>query len=409
MSEVWFDTRLGEQLIGEEAVMQRLQEAGPGEVVPLQDLLLGDDFPIGGREFRKQPSAAWTCEDFVALGSATLELFESTGNERILRTRTLNRLQKLGIGPLLNTFIGTGKDFETMQDYNEAIGAAEVGYSTRGKFSNWTTADFVAYAASVEREVGGKPREEDYRQRARHDRDAPTVGVLYASFTGRINELNEHLGYCNVKSWDEDDYIDFGAKCIEVNGLAMFKHSTIAVLSARRRGPGYVAIMRKFGNWNNYRTQVVAEYEERTAASQQVRTEKLARYKALTESSGLPQEYSELPDDKLLFYAGRYLVALAVAPTIRSEQLGRVLRRRSSRSFVNSLLRVSNNPRLTAGHIEITASTLGVYDDLWPMDQYKEYLRVTPQDIAAVNERRNATRRKQWQQRHGTDTRKSAS
>ncbi|HEU4914056.1 MAG TPA: hypothetical protein VFT16_01430 [Candidatus Saccharimonadales bacterium] len=396
MQEVWFDTRLGEQLIGEDAALQRLQESSPGDVAPLQELLLSDDFPVATREFRKQVSSQWSREDFVALGSAMLNLFESTGYDCVITTRVLNRLQKLGIGPLLRTFIGKGKDFETMQDYRQAVGTNEVGYSTRGKFDSWTTSDYIRYAASLERQIGGKPRMPDYERRSREDRNAPTISVLTGFFTGGISELNEHLGYCNTKSWSADDYIDFGAKYVEVNGPDMFKHGGIMVLSGRRRGPGYAAIMRQFGTWKNYKSQVLAEHEERSMAAKEDRREKLARYQAMINNGQLPEDYSKLSDDQLLFCGARHLVARRVAPGISASNLQVAIQAKASRIFVRNLIRYSHLPNLTAGSIELEAALLGVYDDLWPTDRYKKYLRVSQHEIDVANARRNATKRDWW-------------
>ena len=39
MSEVWYDTRLGDLLVGEAAVEVRIEQTGPGDIVPLQEAI----------------------------------------------------------------------------------------------------------------------------------------------------------------------------------------------------------------------------------------------------------------------------------------------------------------------------------------------------------------------------------
>ena len=54
--------------------------------------------------------------------------------------------------------------------------------------------------------------------------------------------------------------------------------------------------------------------------------------------------------------------------------------------FVSHLLRA--NRKLTVADIEVEASVAGVHDDIWPMDSYKQHLRVTPEEIDAVRSRK---------------------
>ncbi len=387
MNEVALEAQLSELLPGKEDIVERLQD----EALP--NLLTADDFPTNGHNVAKQPGTEWTGAQYAALGAATLDLLERAGYERMINTRMLNRLYALGIAPLVRYFIGENRAFPTMQDYRATIGAAEVGYSTRGKFGSWTTSDYVAYAAVLEREVGGKPRAADYDRRSREDRNAPTISVLSGFFKGGVSELNEHLGYCNTKSWDQDDYVDFGAKYVEVNGAELLKHGGILVLSGQRRGPGYASIVRKFGSWDAYKTRVLAEYEERTQHTKQERAAKLSRYQTMLQAGALPAAYAKLSEDELLLYGGRHLVAQRAVPGAASYHRQNAAEAKSSQGFINALLRASQDNELTVGRIELEASVLGVYDDLWPMDQYKQFLRVTPEDIAEVNSRRNASHR----------------
>jgi hypothetical protein len=305
--------------------------------------------------------------------------------------KVLRRLYYLGLGPRPNDVFGPQKEFSTLRDFREEFGD-KVGYS-RGRFEAWTLKDFVNHAAAVERVVGGKPEFTDFERYARAHPGAPSRDIIQDRLAGGISELIEHLGYANARRWTEDDYLDFGVKFIEVNGKDLFGAAGIFALSAKRRGPGYGSIIRRFGLWDAYKDQVLQEYKERSSTLEQERAAKLARYRTMIGNQELPPEYGSLSDDQLLLYGGRFVLSVRVAPSMEVE------RRKSaaaatSHHYLKALLKAGAKHGLTAADVELEASILNVYDDLWPIDHHKTYLKVTPEEVTLAAARRAKAKRR---------------
>jgi hypothetical protein len=390
MAETWFDTRFGELLIGEAAYQGRVDGSFPGDIVPLGDLLLADEFPVDRHEFRSAAPAEWSKEDTIALGASTLRLLREVGHEGLLTKEILLRLYHLGVGFSPDQFIGTGKVFPSVQGYRNEVGDGR-GRSP-GQFQTWTTEDFVAHAAKVEAAAGGRPKKRDYIQFAAQNRDAPSIHIISRHVPGGISTLHEHLGYANTKTWTEDDFITFGGRFIEVNGLSFFSNLGIVALSAKGRGPGYASIIERFGTWNSYKEQVFSEYREQLAAREAERQAKLENYRALIAGGDLPAGYADLPDDVLLRYGAHYRVSLQLVPALKRGRRLHIIEY-TTPGFVKALIGCSKTI-LTAGDIELEASILDVYEDLWPMTQYKTHLKVTEEEITQTTGRRDEVRRR---------------
>jgi len=398
MNQVWSDTRLGETLVGEAVVVPSLEVSQPGDVLRLGQLLIVDEFTVARQE-HEGPSRKWTRDELITLGSTVVNLLEKSGTGRPITKKMLEGLYSLGIGPQPENYLGTGKMFPTVQDFRDEIGAGK-GYS-RGRFETWTTEDFVGYGARVEHAIGRKPNQLDYRRFAEDHPEAPSVHIITSRLRGGLSELNERLGYPNTKTWTEDDYIDFGVRFIEVNGSELFKHGAILALSARRRGPGYASILRKFDSWDHYKTLVMGEYEERTLVHEEERNSKLKCYRAMIDRQELPGEYAVLSDDQLLVYCARHALSLRVAPDMSRSRRRAAVEAKSTSKYVKALLDAPGTDSLAVGEVELEASILGVYDDLWPMDGYKGYIKVTREEIDDVLKRRRATVRR-WRNQSGS-------
>jgi hypothetical protein len=246
--------------------------------------------------------------------------------------------------------------------------------------------DYVAHARKVELAVGGKPRPEDYDTYAKSDPRAPRHYYMKL-VRGGIRNLNEQLGYPNLQTWDHDEYIDFGAKFVEVNGADLLTTTAFDVLHASGRGPGRRLIRKKFGGWETYKEKVLEAAAERSETLEMDRTAKLESYKKLIEKGALPEGFASLDEDELLHRAARHMlidkINKIVGECMPPGRHARALTVSTMRGFVFMLLRQGEGVGLTAGRIELEASLLGVYDDLWPADQYKTYLKVDSEQLSA--------------------------
>jgi hypothetical protein len=386
MSEIWFDVPTNTLLAGEsQEMMARIEEVDPGNVIPLHDLLTMDQLPLDTREITKQSPQNWSREDCIALGATTLELISHPAqSQRPSLTRDmLLRLHTLGLGPLPRSFIGTGRLFSTLDDYRAEIGAP-LTRKPHNRFAKWSTQDYIDYAARLEADLQRKPKEIDYERRAKEDPEAPSYPIIRQAVKGGLRMLHEHLGYVNTRTWDPEDYIEFGVKFITANGQELLSYTGINALSARKRGPGYTSIIETFGSWAHYRKQVFKEYGVQAIRHAQEHDQKIKEYTRLIKTGVLPPEYANLPEDKLLVYGGRHKLLVQLAHSMGADRRKSTAEVYSMQRFVSILLTAEESRNLTIGRIELEASILGIYDDLWPMDQYKEHLKVTPEEVANI-------------------------
>lgn len=380
MSKIYFDLRDGAMLIGDAAITPRLEQSGIGDVIPLAELLRAEEV---SREYARQSRGAWTNEDFLALGRVAFDLLRQLypGTGVTLENRDMERMYELGIGPDPAKMVGKKRGIKSYEDIRTEIGAPP-GYKPRGMFDDWTLADYVRYAAEVEAAVGGKPRPEDYDAYARRHRDKPPLHVV-KKIRGGIKSLNERIGYPNFQTWEPEEYVDFGVKFIEVNGLDLFTSTAFEVLHKRRRGPRYLLIRKKFDSWPSYKSLVLEAAAEQAEAQKFDREAKLQKYESLIEDGALPRGGKDLSERDLLVWGARHMLISALfGCKIRSAHRKAALSAKTNRTFVHALLEADATQSLHIGRIELEASIIGVYDDLWPMDQYKQYLRVSAEELA---------------------------
>ena len=117
---------------------------------------------------------------------------------------------------------------------------------------------------------------------------------------------------------------------------------------------------------------------------QQQELAKLGRYRRMAEQGSMPADFLTLPEDKLLKAGARYRVVQDCAP-----DLGAVKKQELSRTLPAYFIRRLRQARsgLTAGHIEMVADSLGVFDDIWQPDESVDHFYVTE---AVINDIRLA-------------------
>jgi hypothetical protein len=365
VTEIWFDTRAGDVLVGRAAAADRIDEAGP-DIVPLPELLTRKDFPYKYGDYERVPNREFTDEDFLAMGRWALSLVqERLGDRQPLSTAHISRLSALGLMPHL---VYVGQRFDSFSNFKRQIGSP-IRYD-RMQYANWSTADFVAYAQSRIDHLGHLPTMGDYQQWF-------TEGVgpsfrLIEDRLGGLKPLHDLLGYPDISRWEEDDFIDWGVRAMKAN-KGRLTLITATVLAHRRRGPSPWTIDRDCKSWSRFKQLVTQAYAE----EQSQQAEKLDWYAQLFAAGKLPEQLRLVHPNQLAAVVGRYRVICDCVPNLPparkiSLSLG------PSSGLIAGIRRYAS--AISPGYIEMIASSKGLYDDIWPLEEYKTYLRVSDEE-----------------------------
>jgi hypothetical protein len=374
-AEAWFDTRTGDILIGQAAAADRIDEAGP-VIRPFRDVLLDEPFQYGPHDFDKADTQGLDRDGLIRAAQWLINVVNSADTEpdQDISKELIRHAHWLGAGASYWMYceyrLGIANLSQEIQQ--------PVDYSPLDRFDGWTTQDFVRHASQVAATTPGRrPRAGDYKAYSKAHVGAPTLDNIQARGLN-ISDLNEHNGFPNVRQWEEEDYIRYGAKVVMINGEDMFKRDTIVVLAAKDRGPSYATTISRFDNWENYKAKVM----EHVATTRADTARKVSDYHHMIEDGQLPVAYAVLDEGSLLKTAGSHLL-------INSWQRSRLwdeTRKQRMASVGGSkhyivALRMSN-PLLTAPAIELEADRLGILDDIWPPEDPSVYLKVTAKEVA---------------------------
>jgi hypothetical protein len=379
MSEVWFDPETRE-ILEYPYTDERVRDNAV--VLPLGALLTTDQFPYEDGDFEKPNARRWKEEDALAIGkvaAAALENLEAGSVD----LEHLSRLTILGLSPSPRMY---RHFYATISGYRQAIGS-EKKYEPQ-KYRNWSTANFIQYAQSIEAEVGRMPKLDDYRERARQGR-GPSVKLIDRRI-GNFSTLHEYLGYPNLLAWETEDYISWGIQVMRANPDKDFSLYVLDILSKRNRGPSTNPIYQRFdGGWAEFRQRVTEEGKLQIEAEEQTRKNNLEICQALIRDGLLPVEVSELSEDDLLSLGGRHRVVQELAADLSGHQIQQVLAAPSAK-FITALRRY--RPNLTAGEIELAAISNDAFDDIWPTVSNIQFLHVDQAEIDALRRSQNHKR-----------------
>lgn len=381
MGEFWYDTRVGEMLVGDAAVSERLEQSGPGDIVPLAHLVTANPLEVRiltqNIKLDSPDSLIRTREDYIAYGHWILRLLEESDTSG-LKEDHLENLYFMNIGPL---FIGRFRShFQTLYNYKREIGSP-IGRS-RGQFSGWATAEFVAYAQQIAKQLGRKPHESDYDQ-AFNSGEGPSMTMLRLHF-GSKAELDEYLGYPDIRGWDEEDFIDWGVRALRANSESGLTRGVINALSRKNHGPSTSTVINRFGTLSGFQVKVEERLRQEDEDRQMTKLIKLERYRTMITNNTLPSSAANLSDDELLRVGAQRLIIERCAPDLNDSKKQH-LALGSARRLVSELSR--RYVRLTAGDIENEAVVAGIFDDIWQMDN-QEILRVDLPRRRAPNRQR---------------------
>jgi hypothetical protein len=373
VSEIWLDKQTGKLSIGRGAAGEYADYRSDYELdfpdeepqlAPLPELITAKelDFPTG--HFDMLDTSDYQRNDYVAYGHWILHMLEIDGQQRPLRIAHIRRVRKLGIGAAEHFLT----KFGGLIPFKREIGGKFE--NSTGLYRHWGLADFIEYARTVATELGRKPEESDYDAYAKEDEGPGSAVIAHRVGTAK---LNEYIGHPNIRSWDDDEFILWGAKALRANTEFGISRTVIDELSRLARGPSTFALAR-FGPLSKFQALVEEELERQDNEHRGARERKLKQYSELLEQGQVSSEYEYQPDD-LIAVGGRFLVVNECIPSASLATKQR-LSLTTSKLFIRAVLKTREAAKLTSAHIEAVAVMLDVFDDIWPIRENISHLHV---------------------------------
>lgn len=388
MERIWYDTHAGKLVVGETAVAGMHERLGNGGVVPLAELLQTPEFPFTARDFGRLDTRGWQREDYEATGRFVMQVLATHEDPRpVVTSRHLERLHKLGLGPEPCEYAyNPGSPFRSLPEFQMAIGSKAVVFV--GAFEEYNQDDFDRMTKQLIQRLGRLPKCEDFDEAAAARPGKFPSYQIIRTHTDGLRAIFDRLGYPDIRSWDDIDYLHWGVRVMEANDGKDITVTMCNVLAGRKRGPSDVTTAKYFTTWQNYKQEVRTRYDQQVTALHQ----KLERYRGMVQAGDLPGDYLQLDDEQLVYQAARYLLVKALNPKRPQASVQRIA---ESPSYMSQLRGSAEG--VTDGLIENTAVMLDVFDDIWPHTEYKQYLAVSDDEIAAAQERKilNNKRRRQ--------------
>lgn len=198
----------------------------------------------------------WTLQDYLQYGAwaAHLKAYATETELPVsLTTRDLSPLAREGFGPQESDIY---RVFGTSTNFKRATGAL-----TRrpGEYSDWGLAHYIDHANNLDAGIEGRPTTDDLTERAQH-KQGPSLRMVERDLGGFANLL-ERTGYINIKSWDTNDYITWGAEFALMNDGRTPSSVELDIMSSRGVGPSKRAICNQFEGMSEYRRLVADRIE----------------------------------------------------------------------------------------------------------------------------------------------------
>jgi hypothetical protein len=371
--EFFFDIQSGELLIGQLAVEVAI-EAGsnPMDIQSFPELLTQKERVIGPKHFSPMPYENWDSSDDVVVAEWLHNVVSQDDLGKTLSEEVITRAGYLSLVPRLNYF--KSRDGGLVGIYKKA---GLEGVRTRSLCDSWTTSNFVVYVNDLAKTLGRKPAYNDLLQAGRMAGNPSPQQINRHFKEGGLAKLFELAGYPNIKAWTESDYIAWGVKFMFANDGKVPTSRAMATLSATHRGPHYSSIYDNVGSMIEYQERVQEEYEIELKYGLFEKEEKLRLIEKETEDGSYPDSLAQKyqTEDEIIATHARYRLLKYLVPALEEKYLRQNAIIQRPNLFVLAIQRA--NTALTAGQIETSASILGIFDDIWPMNEHLRYLRVS--------------------------------
>lgn len=364
----YFDVMSGQLFIGAAVVDAHIEAGGnPADVHQLSALLMNKPLIEAGT-YGLLDVEDWTREDYLIYGRWLIDIVKPAGGD--ISANVIMQASRLGVGPTVKRFEAE-KRFGTLSKFYVELGNNP--HYTRGLFDDWSQSDYIDYASRVAESYGGKPTSEVFRQFS-FDFEGPSPQIIRAKF-GSIKSLLERIGYPNIESWDEADYVDWGVNLLLANDGKKLNRISLDYLSKMKRGPSARTIVNHFGYLSHYKKLVLDAYDIELARRNKHMQERLESIGSEIDDGTLPESlFWKVADvaDQIQRFA-QFKLARFLLPDLPQKVLVSIGSSNNA-SFISDIR--EQDPRLTGGQIETTAVNLGLFDDIWPFDDFMTRLKV---------------------------------
>jgi hypothetical protein len=370
--EIFFDITEGKLLVGSAAVESAVESGvHAADIRELAPLLTQEERVIGPDVFPSIQWQDWDKTNDVIAAKWLHNVISNYNPRKALSEEVVTRAGYMGLVPRIHYFKSRPGKLSGL--YREAD---LKGTRTRNLFDSWSTGDYVAYIHRLANELGDKPSFDDLRAAGLTAGNPQTDQINRHFNEGGLGALFELAGYPNVKAWSKQDYVDWGVRFTLANDGQLPDARSMALLSSRCRGPHYSSIYDNIGSLSDYRVTVSEEFKaeiERRAARQE---SQLYEIKSDIDAGNYPEFlYQEAKNEtEAVRTHARYRLIEYLLPDIQENSLlyfARIRRPERLIAFIKNA-----DPYLSTAEIEVAASTLDIFDDIWPLDDYMKFLKV---------------------------------
>ena len=381
--EYLFDLQNKQIVVGQYAVKNYLQNKPGSDLANLPALLvegLSPDYPKRQHYKKERGSKRWTKEECIEKGKFLVALLDEEEVE--LDLNILDVASQLGL-IASSSHLRSRWLFGSIDNFYQAIDLNKL--RKPGRFASWSRQDFVDYINQIAVELDGKPTKKDIWELIRSGLVGPSPRIIKNRF-GTFSKALEFAGFPNIPTWEKEDYINWGVQYMKANSGLTPTCRLIDYLSRLRRGPSATTVAKYFGSLRSYQAAIRPAYSKDQRESEAERAKKLSQIETDKESGNLPSVIFTVSDseDELLTRVAKYRVVAELLPKLEPKTklfiASRSLVNENGRGFVDLLMGAGKD--LTTGDIETTASYLGVFEDIWPMDEYMKTLRVPDNMLA---------------------------
>lgn len=328
----------------------------------MREAILSDEaIPPSGRNCREH-YGAWDRESLIEYGQWLCALLQLQPDKTTpLSLQQFENASKLGLGPSTKVLVRVLGGVRQLQQ--------ELGFHTPLEFRLWSRDDYVRKGKRLAIRLGHRPTRNDLLAAYGRKR-FPSERELRGRF-GSISNFHEFIGYPSVREWEEDDFLDWGIAFKRQNGpVKRIGKDALDFLSKAGRGPSDVTVIKKFGGLPKFDRRVTQEYWSRIDDEGAARAERLRKAGELVSGDdGLAIITDSLDTARYLQVVGQYRLAMTFAPVFRKSRILEAVQVSNPDIFARWLVESSSAPNMA--HVETTAASLDVFDDLWPMYRFQ--------------------------------------
>ncbi len=338
------------------------------QMIPLAEFVAKQVFPFNKGDYPLPERSMWSTEIVMKLGRKVVEDLAELNPPVALTKPIINHLYVLGIFPHSTYFLSEEGRFNGLTDYRSRIGAQELVQNVRqmhdrnieyGNLSVDELAELLldrynAHIKPLHKKQHQGPLTTDVIKELNQVGLAPSDNYIHVHLGG-LRRLNEALGFPDIYSWTDEDFIAYGADVIRYNGKSSLTVDTINTLASYDYGPRYGTIRTRLG-WNTFTQQATKEYERQDIASQKyhrIVTDYYAEHVARSDA--------KVTFDEMAIYRGFHILAEHYGIS-KSKDI-----RQISQQAIEGLKRqICSERHVSEAELETNAIMIQVYDDLWP-------------------------------------------